>query len=170
MKSWNDFGLQNHLSNLLAIRSTALVFVVAALLSLTAALTAQESAETKGDATRVMALETLWNQAEVDKDVRALGQIVPETFIYVDIDGSLRTKSEFLESVKNGPEKPSEIRNEAMLAHAYANTVVVTGVYREKGTIGGKRYSRRGRFTDITWIKVESGWQCVASQSTLVEK
>jgi hypothetical protein len=26
-----------------------------------------------------------------------------------------------------------------------------------------------GVFAD-TWIKVESGWQCVASQSTLVEK
>jgi ketosteroid isomerase-like protein len=142
---------------------------MAILLTATTAFDAQEVGDPSGDAARVMALETLWNQAEVDKDVRALGQIVPDTFIYVDIDGSLRTKAEFLESVKIGLEKPSEIRNEAMLAHAYANTVVVTGEYREKGTAGGKRYSRRGRFTD-TWIKVESGWQCVASQSALVEK
>jgi hypothetical protein len=49
-----------------------------------------------------MALETLWNQAEVDKDVRALNQLVHETFLYVDNDGGLRSKAEFLESVKNG--------------------------------------------------------------------
>jgi hypothetical protein len=91
------------------------------------------------------------------------------TFVYVDIDGSLRTKSEFLELVKNPPEKSSEIRNESMVAHAYSSAAVMTGVYREKGTAGGKLYSRKGRFTD-TWLKVENGWQCVASQSTLVEK
>src|SRR5207245_9308802 len=98
-----------------------------------------------------------------------LGQLVTGTFIDAGIDGSLRKKSEFLESVKSGAEKPSEIRNESMVAHAYGNTVVVTSVYREKGIVSGKHYSRRGRFTD-TWIKVDGGWQCVASQSTLLEK
>ena len=120
-----------------------------------------------------MALETLWNQAEVDKDIRALSQLLPDTFIYVDIAGSLRTKPEFLESVKSGTEKSSEIRNESMVesmvAHAYGNTVVATSVYREKGIVSRRHYSPKGRFTD-TWIKVDSGWQCVASQSTLIEK
>jgi hypothetical protein len=45
-------------------------------------------------------------------------------------------------SVKNGAEQPTEIRNELMIAHSYANTVVVKGVYCEKGSAGGKRYSR----------------------------
>jgi hypothetical protein len=168
MKSSNDFGLPSHLAKLLGIRVAGITFIVAALLSVTATLTAQEHGETSGDAARVMALETLWKQAELDKDVRALSQLVPETFVYVDIGGSLRTKAEFLESVKSGPEHPTEIRNESLVAHAYANTVVVTGVYREKGTIGGKHYSRRGRFTD-TWIQTNGAWLCVASQSTLTE-
>ena len=168
MKTVKDFGYRNHLASLLRIRLASIALVVV-LLSVTAGLTAQDNGDGGGDAARVMALETLWNQAEVDKDIRALSQIVPETFIYVDIDGSLSTKAEFLESVKSGSEKPSEIRNESMVAHAYANVVVVTGVYRERGTVRGKHYSRRGRFTD-TWIKVNSTWQCVASQSTLLEK
>ncbi len=169
MTSSSGFGFRNHLGSLTGISFSFIVFIVVSLLSTVPARTTPGSEETGGDAARVMALETLWNQAEVDKDIRALSQLVPDTFIYVDIDGSLRTKSEFLESVKSGTEKPSEIRNEAMLAHAYANTVVVTGVYREKGTAGGKRYSRKGRFTDM-WIRVDGGWQCVASQSTLIEK
>lgn len=147
----------------------AIAFTLLSFLSTTAAPTARETQDSSGETARVMALETLWNQAEVDKDVRALSQIVPETFIYVDIDGRLSSKKEFLDDIQNGPEKPSEIRNESMVAHAYGNTVVVTGVYREKGTSEGKRYARRGRFTDM-WIKVDSGWQCVASQSTLVGK
>ena len=115
-----------------------------------------------------MALETLWNQAEVDRDVRALDQLVPATFIHVDIDGNLSNKAEFLDHMKNDPEKPSELRNESMVAHANGNTIVVTGVYREKGTVGDKHFTRRARFTD-TCIKVGSSWQCVASQS-LIEK
>lgn len=169
MKSSNDSGLQNHLANLSGIRLAGITSIFAALLSTTAPLTAQEHGETGGDAARVMALETLWKQAQVDKDVRALNQLVAETFFYVDVEGSLRTKAEFLESVKSGAEHPTEIRNESLVAHAYANTVVATGVYREKGTIGGKHYSQRGRFTD-TWIQVNGAWLCVASQSTLTEK
>ena len=169
MKSSSDFGFRHHRGSLTGIGFAFIVFIVVSLFGTVPARTAQESKETGGEAARVMALETLWNQAEVEKDIRALSQLIPDTFIYVDIDGSLRTKSEFLESVKSGTEKPSEIRNESMVAHAYGNTVVVTSVYREKGTVNGKHYSRRGRFTD-TWIKMDSGWQCVASQSTLIEK
>jgi hypothetical protein len=169
MKNSNDVGLQNRLANLPGIRLAAIMFIFAALLSTTATLMAQEHGESSGDAARVMALETLRNQAEVDKDARALSQLVAETFIYVDTGGNLRTKAEFLDNVKSGPEHPTEIRHESLVAHAYANTVVVTGVYREKGTNGGKHYSRRGRFTD-TWIQVNGAWLCVASQSTLTEK
>jgi len=169
MTSSSGFGFRDHLGSLTGISFAFIVFIVVSLLSMVPARTAQGSEETSGEAARVMALETLWNQAEVEKDIRALSQLIPDTFTYVDIDGSLRTKSEFLESVKSGTEKPSEIRNESMVAHAYGNTVVVTSVYREKGTASGKHYSRKGRFTD-TWIKVDSGWQCVASQSTLIEK
>jgi hypothetical protein len=66
MKSSKDFGLPSHLANLLGIKVAGITFIVAALLSTTAALTAQEHGETSGDAARVMALETLWKQAEVD--------------------------------------------------------------------------------------------------------
>ena len=82
-----------------------------------------------------LALETLWNQAEVDKDVRALSQLVPDTFVYVDIDGSVKTKPELLDSVKSGPNHPTEIKNESVIANTYANTVIVTGVHREKGPL-----------------------------------
>ena len=159
---------QNRVVNLSRVRLAGFAFTVV-LWSAATALTARQSGETGEGATRVMALETLWNQAEVAKDVRALNQPIPDTFVYVDIDGSTKTKPEFLEGVKSGPEHPTEIKNESIIANTYASTVVVTGVHREKGTLAGKQYLRRGRFID-TWIQTNGAWLCVASQSTLIAK
>lgn len=149
------------------IRRVVLLLVL--LIAATAAFTAQKADDNSGEVAKVKFLETLWNQAEVEQDTRALGDMVPETFTYIDIDGSFKTKSEFLESIKTSPEKPSEIRNESIVVHVYGDTVVATGVYREKGSSAGKLYSRRGRFTD-TWVKAKNTWQCVASQLTLIQK
>ena len=129
-----------------------------------------QAQETKdGDGAKVMTLETLWNEAEVRRDFRALDQLLDNKFTFVDIDGSLKNKSEFLDSIKHPPEHLATVVNESMAAQVYDGIVVVNGVYREKGTINGKPYSRRGRFTD-TWIKQSSRWLCATSQSTLIQK
>jgi hypothetical protein len=131
-------------------------------------VTTQAQVAKDADGQRVMTLETLWNEAEVHRDIKALDQLLADKFIYVDIDGSLKNKVEFLDSVKNPPEHLASVANETMAAQVYEGTVVVSGIYREKGTINGKPYSRRGRFTD-TWIKQSSGWLCAASQSTVIQ-
>jgi ketosteroid isomerase-like protein len=148
-----------------SIRACLVLMVV--LLGLTAQ--AQESVNNEDNGARVTALETLWNQAETAKDASALDHLLAEKFIFVDIDGSVKTKAEFLASVKNPPEHLNSVGNESMSTQAYENTVIVTGIYREKGTRDGKPYLRRGRFTD-TWIKQGGGWLCAASQSTLIQK
>jgi ketosteroid isomerase-like protein len=135
----------------------------------TASLSAQENPETAADASRVMALETLWNQAEVSRDAPALTQLIPDTFFSIDSGGSIRTQEEFLEYLKSSPDHPTEIKNESLVAHTYGNTVVVTGVYHKKGTNAGKHFAERGRFTH-TWIQLKGAWLCVARQSTLADK
>jgi ketosteroid isomerase-like protein len=130
---------------------------------------AQETRPKEENAARVLAMESLWNQAELQKDVQALDQLLSDKFIYVDVDGSLKTKPEFLKGVKNPPEHIGTIASESLAAEVYDTTVVVSGIYREKGTNHGTAYSRRGRFTD-TWVKQGKSWLCVASQSTLIQK
>ncbi len=159
----SDFDVRR-LSNLKSRICQGLMFVL-----LAAATQAQETVSNEDNGSRVMALETLWNQAETAKDAPALDHLLAEKFIYVDIDGSAKTKAEFLASVKNPPEHLESVGSESMSTQAYENTVIVSGIYREKGTKDGKPYSRRGRFTD-TWIKQNGGWMCAASQSTLVQK
>ena len=118
---------------------------------------------------KVLSLEHLWNQAEVAQDTRSLNQLLADTFIFVDVDGSLKNKGEFLSSVTERAEHIDSIRAESMLSRAHGDTVIVTGLYHEKGTLNGKPYYHHGRFTD-TWIKDGSAWLCASSQSTLIQK
>jgi ketosteroid isomerase-like protein len=120
------------------------------------------------DEGRILALETAWNHAEQNKDVAALDQLLAPQLVYIDYDGSISTKQEFLANVKSEGLAPEQIINEQQTVHVFGNCAVVTGIYREKGVDRGKPYSRRGRFTD-TWVKVNDTWQCVASQSTLIQ-
>jgi ketosteroid isomerase-like protein len=130
-------------------------------------LAVQTPNEVDAEQTRILALENAWNQAEEHKDVKALDGLLDPTLVYIDYDGSIMTKAQFMASVQAPELQPQQIINETMAAHVYGNSAVVTGVYREKGVLGGKSYSRRGRFTD-TWVYQNGMWTCVASQSTLI--
>lgn len=139
------------------------------LLLLLVAAQAQDSAT--ADAGRVMSLEIIWNQAEQQQDTKALENLLGDRFIFVDVDGSIQEKADFLESIKNRAEHIDAIGVEPGSAqvYVYGDSAVANGIYREKGTLLGKPYSHRGRFTD-TWIKQGSAWVCVASQATLIRR
>jgi ketosteroid isomerase-like protein len=128
--------------------------------------TAQTAQGTNPDEGRILSLESAWNQAEQQKDTKALNLLLAENLVYIDYDGTLMDKTQFLASVSVKPLHPSQIVNTSVKAYVYGESAVVTGLYRETGNLQGKTYIRRGRFTDV-WVKVNQTWQCVASQSTL---
>ena len=130
-------------------------------------LAVQSSTQPDAEQTKILALESAWNQAEEHKDIKALDALLDSTLVYIDYDGSIMDKAQFIVSVKAPALHPEQIVNESMTAHVYGDKAVVTGIYREKGVKGGKPYQRRGRFTD-TWIYQNGTWVCVASQSTLM--
>jgi ketosteroid isomerase-like protein len=136
-------------------------------LSCTVFSIAQDSSKQASEEGRLRALESAWNHAEQSKDAAALNQLLADSLVYVDYDGSLLNKKEFLESTLHNSIEQEQINNDGMTVYVYGNAAVVTGVYRDKGIDKGKAFSRRGRFTD-TWIKQNGTWQCVASQSTLI--
>jgi len=132
-----------------------------------AIVAAAEQSNMTDEGGRVLALENAWNRALEAKDVQALNTLLANTFLSVEIDGSVTSKTEFLASIKSADYQASQAVNEQSNVQVYGDAAVVTGIYREKGTNKGKPYQRRGRFTD-TWVKQNGGWQCVASQSTLI--
>ncbi len=141
-------------------------FLSIAMLLFVAGLTAaQQSMSDEGG--RVMALENVWNRALEAKDTKALDMLLANTFVSIDIDGSISSKSEFLASIKSPDYQPSQAVTEQSNVQVYGDVAVVVGVFRIKGTEKGKPYVRRERFLD-TWIKVRGTWQCVATTSTLI--
>jgi len=139
-----------------------LTLLVAALLPARA-----QQREISAEESKILALENAWNRAEEQKDVRTLEQLMDDSLVYVDWDGSRMDKAQFLASVRAPELHPAQIVNESQEAHVFSDSAIVSGVYREKGLRNGKPYSRRGRFTD-TWVYRNGKWVCVASQSTLI--
>lgn len=155
--------------NRAAVKKYSQFLLLAMLILISAAGYAQSNSGQDSDSARVLALETLWNQAEVAKDATALDHLLANDFIYVDIDGSLQNKAQFLDSIQHPPEQIEVIGNDTLKTHLYRDTVIVSGTYHEKGIANGKPYFRRGRFTD-TWIRQGSSWMCVASHSTQIPR
>jgi ketosteroid isomerase-like protein len=116
----------------------------------------------------VLALDNSWNRALETKDTKALDLLLADTFVSVDIDGSMQTKSEFLASIK-APEyhPPAQAVTEQSSVEVYGDSAVVVGVFRTKGVDKGKKYLNRERFVD-TWARINGTWKCVAAVTVLI--
>ena len=130
---------------------------------------AQEISRAQGDETKIIALENLWNQMQINHDADAMGKLLDSDFVLTDYDGTVMSKGQFLASIRDKSNQLTVEVSEDMRLHRHGDTVVVTGATHEKGTEKGKPFSHQGRFTD-TWIKKDSQWLCVASQLSLLGK
>ena len=117
--------------------------------------------------TKVLAMEHVWNQAEAAKDLKALDALFDDSLVYVDSDGTLMTKAEFLAHVRTA--HIEQVVTESMVVHLFQETAIVTGTYRASGFDGAKPVVRRGRFMD-TWLFKDPVWVCIAAQATPVLK
>jgi ketosteroid isomerase-like protein len=147
---------------------TKKLFLIASILltfGVTLANSQQESSSDEGK--HVLALENAWNFALEGKDTKGMSMLLANTFLSVDIDGSVSSKGEFLASIKSPDYQPSQATTEQTSVQVYGNAAVVVGVFRIKGTEKGKTYVRRERFVD-TWVKLDGNWQCIATTSTLI--
>jgi ketosteroid isomerase-like protein len=125
---------------------------------------AQNSTESAGGTT-VLALEHVWDQAQERGDFKALTALFDNSLIYIDDDGTLLTKAEYLARIKANHTHMQEIVAEQMSVQMFADTAIVVGSYRVKGIKNGKPYLGRGRFTD-TWVRTGTNWICVAAAAT----
>jgi ketosteroid isomerase-like protein len=113
----------------------------------------------------IIALEHAWDQALERADVKALSAIFDDRLIYVDYDGKMLTKAEYLLRVKTNNMHLQEVVTEEMNVQVMGTTAIVVGTYRAKGVERGKPYLEHGRFSD-TWVLMGKNWMCVASSAT----
>ena len=132
-------------------------------------LFAQRLPSSEGDEKRIIALENIWNQAQVNHDATAMGSMLHPDFVLTDFDGTVMEKPQFLASIRDVSNKVTLEVSADMKLHRYGDTVVVTVATHEKGKQNGKPYEHYGRFTD-TWVKQNDEWICVASHLGLLQK
>ena len=128
-----------------------------------------ERSTAQGDETKIIALENLWNQMQINHDADAMGKMLDSDYVFTDYDGTVLTKGQFLASIRDKSIQVTVEVSENMKLFRHGDTVIVIGSTREKGTEKGKPFSRVGRFTD-TWIKKDGQWLCIASQLSLIGK
>lgn len=142
---------------------------VGLLLLLCLGLASAQKADTAADRSMLIALENVWNQAQIHRDGKALTELLGDEFIYTDWDGTVMNKAKFIADVKDPSVQTTLVANDQVQVFFYPGVAVVAGAYHAKGTSQGKAFDHYGRFTD-TWIVSKDRWQCVASHTNLVKK
>jgi ketosteroid isomerase-like protein len=121
------------------------------------------------DSSKIIAMENLWNRAEMNNDAPAVRLLLADDFVMTVAEGTLYNKAQMIASVADKTYRPVALQSTGMAVHYYGNTAVVTGAYYEKGVDKGKSWERRGRFTD-TWMNLDGRWQCIASHFSVKPK
>ena len=111
----------------------------------------QALAQTSDAENKLMVLEHVWNEAQVNRDAPVLDALVAETFANTEYDGEVSDKAKFLADIKDPQFKPASMNVQGMKVTFYRTTAVVIGDYHTKGSYQGKPYDHVGRFTD-TWV------------------
>lgn len=117
---------------------------------------------------KLMVLERLWNEAQVNRDSAALDALVSSRFVNTEWDGEISDKQKFLADIRDPRFKPTQVNIQDLKMNFFGDTAVVTGIYHTSGTYQGKPYDHVGRFTD-TWVLDQAKWQCVASHTSLLK-
>jgi ketosteroid isomerase-like protein len=134
-------------------------FVGVLLVVFTSLLAAQQKSDS---ASKVLVLESKWNDAYRQGDIAVLNALLADDFIITVEDGTTYSKSGYIARLGGTGEhvELSEMSNLKMRVHG--NVAVVTGEYHEKGTSKGKPYEYHDRLTDV-WVNSDGRWQVIAS-------
>ena len=139
-----------------------------ALLILVGSLVAQD--DTNAAVSKIVALEKAWNQAYKFRDKKALADILHDSMILVNDDGSLQSRSVFLAGI--GAAQPSEEQQaepESISVSLFGDVAVATGVFRRRAVKNGRSFVERARFVD-TWVSRGTTWMCVAASATPISR
>ena len=66
------------------------------------------------DASKLIALENAWNQAQMHHDAKAVSNLVSDSFIYTDYDGTVMNKADFLKDLKDPDYRASLVANDGV--------------------------------------------------------
>jgi ketosteroid isomerase-like protein len=123
----------------------------------------------RGPEAQLIALERLWNEAQVQRDASALANMIGDKFVNTEWDGEISERGKFLADIADPHFQAISMNIQDVKVRFYQSTAIVTGIYHAKGSYQSKAYDHVGRFTD-TWVHQDGKWECVASHTSLLPK
>jgi hypothetical protein len=133
------------------------------------ALAQTSTTVSSAEGAKLVALERMWNQAQLVRDATAVAGMIGDKFINTEYDGEISDRGKFLADFADPKFQPAIMSIDDVKVEMYSTTAIVTGTYHTKGTYGAKPYEHFGRFTD-TWVFQDAKWLCVASHTSLLKK
>jgi hypothetical protein len=128
-----------------------------------------QSPNSSADGAKLVALERMWNQAQLVRDAGAIAGMIGDKFVNTEWDGEVSDRGKFLADFADPKFQPTIMSIDDVKVEMYSGSAIVTGAYHTKGTYGTKPYEHFGRFTD-TWVFQDGKWLCVASHTSLLKK
>ena len=116
----------------------------------------------------VVDLEAKWCEAEARHDAAYIEKVEADGFTFTDSNGKVTTKKDEVEEAKQGGDVV-EFKLSDMKAHAYGNTVVLTGQTTFPAT-DVDSVPTAYRWTDVFVRQSNGEWQVVASHSSGVSQ
>src|SRR5579863_8928211 len=93
------------------------LFSIVSMLLVASLIKAQGAIQTGGEESRILTLEVAWNQAVQSRDAKALRILLAPEVVYIDYDGTVMDREQYLASVDSPPNVPLQIVNESMTVH-----------------------------------------------------
>ena len=130
---------------------------------------AAASAQDKGDAATVRALELKWTESYRQHSIDILSSLLADDFVITVEDGSVYSKAGYISHTADSSVHVDVAEMSDLKVRIHEDTAIVTGAYHEKGTSNGKAYEYHDRLTDV-WLKTGSKWQVIASHYSVPSK
>ena len=121
---------------------------------------------TTDDKAAVAALDAQFQKAVKENDVKTMASILADDFVVVEGDGKRWTKTDLLESAKNGSTHCVRQEDTDRSVQIWGDTAVVTAKLWAKGIEDGKHVNYVEWFSD-TYVRAPSGWSYVFGQASL---
>ena len=123
--------------------------------------------ETDFEAVRaeILAIENQWATAIERQDGAALERIAAEDFRFMEEDGRLVDRAEYIAARSHNPDNVESAVQDEIEVRQYGDAAIATGRSIIHGTRAGVPFVYRFRWTDV-YVRREGRWQAVSGQLT----